>query len=439
MDRPALPKEDLFDTSTMTFGEHLDELRRSLARAIVWLVAGALVALVFLAKPVVNGIQGPLRAAIVEYNADRSLAKLGYDPDEKEVQSGPLRRWMLENGMAWELIYVLPPELMTGGAQADSGAAVDSGAAAKASAKDESKATKPATATKPEAAAKEDAKASSTVKPAEKSEPVDDGPPAEETKKSTGEAPKPVVKAGLGGELALDGGTANIPSAADLSPTEMSQFLTDIPDPSNFVPQLQLKRIEAGLNSHQVEEPFMIYLKASFVIGAVIASPGIFYHLWGFVAAGLYPHERKYVYLYLPFSIALFIGGVSLAFFAVLSYVLTFLLDFNSTLSVDLEPRLSYYMSFVLLLPLGFGIAFQLPLVMLFLQRIGIFETSAYENSWRIAVLVIAFLSMILTPADPYSMILLMFPLVMLYFLGIGLCRFMPRGRGLGSQAYDPV
>jgi sec-independent protein translocase protein TatC len=133
----------------------------------------------------------------------------------------------------------------------------------------------------------------------------------------------------------------------------------------------------------------------------------------------------------------LFISGVSIAFFAVLGFVLEFLLDFNSTLSVDMEPRLSYWMNFVLLLPLGFGIAFQLPLVMLFLQRIGIIETVAYEKSWRIAVLVIAVLSMLLTPADPYSMILLMCPLVLLYFLGIGLCRFMPRGRGLGSAAYD--
>lgn len=416
MDRPALPKEDLFDTSTMTFGEHLDELRKSLARAIVWLIAGALVALVFLAKPVVNKIQVPLRDAIVEYNADRSLAKLGYDPDEAGVADGPLRSWMLENGMAWELIYVLPPELM-----------LKSEDSAKPA---ETAKTQQAAKTEKATASEEEAKSKKTSKPVGAVKPSGAANPSGAAKPEVGGLPLEAKQSGISGIGGVVG---------EVSPTEMGQFLTEIPDPSSFVPQLQLKRIEAGLNSHQVEEPFMIYLKASFVIGAVIASPGIFYHLWGFVAAGLYPHERKYVYIYLPFSVGLFIGGVSLAFFAVLSYVLTFLLDFNSTLSVDLEPRLSYYMSFVLLLPLGFGIAFQLPLVMLFLQRIGIFETSAYENSWRIAVLVIAFLSMILTPADPYSMILLMCPLVMLYFLGIGLCRFMPRGRGLGSEAYDPV
>ena len=110
VDRPALPKEDLFDTSTMTFGEHLDELRRSLARAIIWLVAGALIALVFAAKPVVRMIQGPLETAIIEYNADRSLTKMGYDIEDDAVKEGELRRWMLKNGMAWELVYVLPKE-----------------------------------------------------------------------------------------------------------------------------------------------------------------------------------------------------------------------------------------------------------------------------------------------------------------------------------------
>lgn len=387
MDRPALPKEDLFDTSTMTFGEHLDELRRSLARAIIWLIAGALIALVFLAKPVVSGIQGPLTNAIVKYNADRSLSKLGYDPEKDEVKNGPLRAWMLEHGMAWELIYVLPRDMMV-------------------------------------AAAPETPRA-------------DAAKPAEETVSNKNDASKTESKSDNPKTEADEAPESQDPTPANMKP--MDQLLTAIPDPSKFEPQLQLRAVEAGLNSHQVEEPFMIYLKASIVIGAVIASPGIFFHLWQFVAAGLYPHERKYVYIYLPFSISLFVGGVCLAFFAVMRYVLDFLLNFNSTLSVDLEPRLSYYMSFVMLLPLGFGIAFQLPLVMLFLQRIGIFETSAYEKSWRIAVLVIAFLSMILTPADPYSMILLMIPLVFLYFLGIGLCRFMPRGRGLGSQAYDPA
>jgi sec-independent protein translocase protein TatC len=96
-------------------------------------------------------------------------------------------------------------------------------------------------------------------------------------------------------------------------------------------------------------------------------------------------------------------------------------------MGIDPDPRISDWLTFVLILPLGFGIGFQLPLVMLFLERIGIFNVAAYVKHWRISVLVICVLSMILTPSDPYSMILMAVPLVCLYFLGIAMCRMMAR------------
>jgi sec-independent protein translocase protein TatC len=95
-------------------------------------------------------------------------------------------------------------------------------------------------------------------------------------------------------------------------------------------------------------------------------------------------------------------------------------------------------MSFALFLPLGFGIAFQLPIVMLGLHRFGIVSVKTFLAQWRIAVLAIAFLSMLLTPADIYSMLGLFIPLVALYFFGIILCKYMPQGAGIGSPALDP-
>ena len=79
-----------------------------------------------------------------------------------------------------------------------------------------------------------------------------------------------------------------------------------------------------------------------------------------------------------------------------------------------------------MMLPLMFGVSFQLPLVMLFLERIGIFKAQDYREQWRMAVLVIAIVSMLLTPADPMSMLLMMFPLIFLYYLGIWLCDYTP-------------
>ncbi len=185
-------------------------------------------------------------------------------------------------------------------------------------------------------------------------------------------------------------------------------------------------------------EGFMIWMKAAIITGLFLASPWMFIQVWTFVAAGLYPHEQRYVYIYLPLSMFLFIAGACLAFFFVFDPVLGFLLRFNASMGIEIQPRIGDWLSFVMFLPLGFGIAFQLPLVMLFLNWMGIFTLHAYLDKWRVSVLVIAFLSMILTPADPISMLLMAVPLTALYFLGIGLCRWMPRRQSPYGEANEP-
>lgn len=176
-----------------------------------------------------------------------------------------------------------------------------------------------------------------------------------------------------------------------------------------------------------VQEAFTtIYLKVSFVAGLVFASPWVIYQIWLFVAAGLYPHERKYVYIYLPISIFLFLGGALFCFYAVFPFVLKFLLGFNKLLGVNPQIRLSEWISFAITLPVMFGLSFQLPLIMLFLERISIFTVEDYHEKRRMAILIISVISMLMTPADPMSMLLMMLPLIFLYELGILMCKFFP-------------
>ena len=85
-----------------------------------------------------------------------------------------------------------------------------------------------------------------------------------------------------------------------------------------------------------------------------------------------------------------------------------------------------------------FGVAFQLPLVMLFINRIGLVSEAMFLEKWRIAILVIFVISMLLTPADPISMLLMALPLTLLYFFGVGLCRWMPHFRNRLPEGYDP-
>ena len=169
----------------------------------------------------------------------------------------------------------------------------------------------------------------------------------------------------------------------------------------------------------------------------ILFSPLIFWELWSFVAAGLYPHERRYVYIFLPFSVVLFVSGALLAFFAAFPPVLRFLFGFNEWLGFQPETRISEWLSLVLFLPLAFGVGFQLPLVMLFINRIGLVSVSAYWRSWRVAVLVIFILAPILNPSpDPYSMMLMAAPMTLLYFGGILLCQYASRRqpKGIGAE-----
>lgn len=190
----------------------------------------------------------------------------------------------------------------------------------------------------------------------------------------------------------------------------------------------QLQRViedTSRITTFKVEEGFMAYMKVCFFSGLMMSFPWVFYQLWQFVAAGLYPHERRYVYVYLPLSIILFACGALAGYFYAFPLMLDFLIGFNEWLGVTVQPRLSEYISMAMLMPLLFGVSFQLPLVMVFLERIGVCSVQTYKDNWRIAILAIAVASMVLTTSpDPWSMLLMMVPLLFLYVMGIFLCQF---------------
>jgi sec-independent protein translocase protein TatC len=206
----------------------------------------------------------------------------------------------------------------------------------------------------------------------------------------------------------------------------------------NLLSLLSWRPVKVRFQVLNAQEAFMIWMKAAIMTGLFLASPYVFYQIWVFVAAGLYPHEKHYVYLYLPISMALFFGGASLAFVFVFDPVLDFLFTFNRGMNADFDPRIGEWLSFVLILPIGFGISFQLPLVMLFLNRIGVASLDFYIQQWRIAILIICVVSMVLTPADPVSMLLMAAPLSLLYVLGILMCKYMPARRSPFAEAYEP-
>jgi sec-independent protein translocase protein TatC len=181
------------------------------------------------------------------------------------------------------------------------------------------------------------------------------------------------------------------------------------------------------LSTLSATEAFIVYLKVSMYCGFVLASPWIFYQLWSFVAAGLYPHEKVLVHRTMPMSLALFLAGVALCEFVVLPVALGYLLSFNAWMNLEPDLRLSEWLTFAILFPLMFGIAFQLPLVMYALHRVGIVNVDVYRNNRRIAYFLIAcsYIVIGMSP-DAISMLSLIIPMFALYELGIFMCRFSP-------------
>ncbi len=181
---------------------------------------------------------------------------------------------------------------------------------------------------------------------------------------------------------------------------------------------------KASLATMSVTEGMVVYIQVTLVCGLVLASPWVFWQIWSFVAAGLYPHEKRYVLRYLPVSLALFLAGVLVCQFLVVPKAVEALLGFNEWLGLEPDLRLNEWLGFAIWMPVVFGLSFQTPLVMLLAQRLGVLTVDAYRGKRRIAWFLLAVFAAVITPSvDAYSMIFLWIPLGLLYELGILLCR----------------
>ena len=180
---------------------------------------------------------------------------------------------------------------------------------------------------------------------------------------------------------------------------------------------------KARITSLGPAEAFGVYLKVSLIAGLVLTSPYVFYQIWSFVAAGLFPRERRFAYTLLPLAVGLFMGGAVFCYFVVFPQVLSFLMWFNQWMNIRPQIRISDWLGFALTLPLVFGLAFQLPLVMLMLDRVGLVHVGTFRSKRRHAILICFVVAMLLTPPDPMSQIMMAVPLVALYELGLVLIR----------------
>jgi len=186
----------------------------------------------------------------------------------------------------------------------------------------------------------------------------------------------------------------------------------------------QLAEILAGpigglstMESIDVTENVTAFMKISLLAGVVLALPVVVYQIFAFILPGLNQNERKWVWFMIPLATLFFAGGVLFAYFFMLPTALPFLLNF---MGITTAPRPSTYFGFVLNLLFWVGLAFELPLIVFLLARIGLITAKQLAKQWRIAIIVIAILSALITPTpDPVNMGLMMLPLFILYLISI--------------------
>jgi len=182
-----------------------------------------------------------------------------------------------------------------------------------------------------------------------------------------------------------------------------------------------------GLQAIELTENLGVYMRTALTLGAVLAMPVFVYEVVAFIVPGLMPNERRLLFIALPFVVLSFLAGAAFAYFVMLPVAIPFLVNFGG---IPTTPRPKDYVGFITRVVFWIGVAFETPLVIAVLARLGIVTPTQLRKSWRIAVVAIAVLAAVITPTiDPVNMVIVMAPLFGLYLLSIVLAQWVYRER----------
>lgn len=183
---------------------------------------------------------------------------------------------------------------------------------------------------------------------------------------------------------------------------------------------------DAILYPSDLIETFIVQLKLGIVVGLLVSAPFILMRLWKVFAPVMLQKERRMVVAFTFTAVVLFAGGSTFGYTLVFPLSFAFLLSFNPTWAPPLISISSYF-NITMLLLLAFGIAFELPLAMVLVARLGLVNYKQFAKVRRYAIIALMTLSAILTPQDPGSMVLMALPLCVLYEIGIIGARLLGR------------
>ncbi len=220
--------------------------------------------------------------------------------------------------------------------------------------------------------------------------------------------------------------------ASKLAQKELAFFLVEATQAAK-----ELKETLKGLNenidqasfdgqitTHQVGGAFFVALKVSFFAGLLGALPFVLYQLWLFIAPGLYENEKKMVTPFVVGGSFMFMVGVLFAYYVVTPFGFQFLITFGSFLYTPLI-NIEDYVGFFTKIMMGFGVAFELPVVAYFLAVLGMVTDKTLKDFFKYAVIIIFILAALLTPPDILTQLLMAIPLILLYGLSILIVKYV--------------
>lgn len=167
-----------------------------------------------------------------------------------------------------------------------------------------------------------------------------------------------------------------------------------------------------------VQEPFFTAMKVAFFAGFVCALPVVFWQFWLFVAPGLYDNEKRLVIPFVSAATLMFLMGASFCYYVVVPLAFAFLIAFGSALFTAL-PSIGEYVGFFTKILVGFGLSFELPVIIFFFAKLGLVDDKALKDFFRYAIIIIFIIAAMLTPPDVLSQFLMAAPLIFLYGVSI--------------------
>ena len=184
----------------------------------------------------------------------------------------------------------------------------------------------------------------------------------------------------------------------------------------------------AQMHHKDLAEPFFVLIKTSIFCGIVLAMPFILFQVWKFVSPGMYPNEKRAAAPFVVLATLFFAAGATFCHSIVMPYGYLFLLEFGLEVSQP-ELMMNEYLALTTKLILGFGIVFEMPVFAMFLSMVGLITHRTLLNYWRHSTVIAFIVAAMLTPPDIVTQTMMAVPLVLLYFVSIGVAYFFTQRR----------